>query len=423
MPAIERDNLAGLIPEPVSREIFQGVVESSSVLKVGRRLPNMTSQTQSINVLDMLPIAYWVNGDMGFKQTAAQAWEKKTLHAGELAVIVPIPEAVLADSNYDIWGEVKPRIVEAMGRRIDEAILFGVGKPTIWRKGIVPTAADANMVVTATSDLFADIMGENGLIAKVEQNGYLPTRILSGISMRAKLRSLRDEVGNPIFLRSMQAAAQYDLDGIPLTFPMNGAWDESEALMITGDFSQLVFSIRQDVTYKVLTEATIVDPTTREVVYSLAQQDMVALRAVLRLAWEIPNPVSAYRSDLQTYSPFAVLQTTLLTEENFPKYALRADSFLDLLTTGRYEKDCLPEKAVEAVKMAECAIAEVCLNLEQAETQSDAAWRVQGEKVGNHSVQFRNSAEIIEQTKKQIQEIATHYLLRWGLLYRGCGCG
>ena len=43
--------------------------------------------------------------------------------------------------------------------------------------------------------------------------------------------------------------------------------------------------------------------------YSLAQQDMVALRAVLRLAWEIPNPVSAYRSDLQTYSPFAVLQT------------------------------------------------------------------------------------------------------------------
>ena len=196
-----------------------------------------------------------------------------------------------------------------MGRRIDEAILFGVGKPTIWRKGIVPTATDANMVVTATSDLFADIMGENGLIAKVEQNGYLPTRILSGISMRAKLRSLRDEVGNPIFLRSMQAAAQYDLDGIPLTFPMNGAWDESEALMITGDFSQLVFSIRQDVTYKVLTEATIVDPTTREVVYSLAQQDMVALRAVLRLAWEIPNPVSAYRSDLQTYSPFAVLQT------------------------------------------------------------------------------------------------------------------
>ena len=112
---------------------------------------------------------------------------------------------------------------------------------------------------------------------------------------------------------------------------------------------------------------------------------------------------------------------SLLTEENFAKYALRADSYLDLLTTGRYEKDCLPEKAVEAVRMAECAIAELCLNLEQAELQSDAAWKVQSEKVGNHSVQFRNNAEIAEQTERQIRDTASRYLARWGLLFRGCG--
>ena len=99
MPSIERDNLAGLIPQPATREIFQGVVESSAVLKVGKRLPNMTAQTQAINVLDMLPIAYWVDGDMGFKQTAAQAWDKKRLYAEELAVIVPIPEAVHGPEN------------------------------------------------------------------------------------------------------------------------------------------------------------------------------------------------------------------------------------------------------------------------------------------------------------------------------------
>ena len=108
--------------------------------------------------------------------------------------------------------------------------------------------------------------------------------------MRSRLRALTDQVGHPLFMHSMQGAAQYDLDGIHLDFPMNGAWDDSEALMIAGDFSQLVYSIRQDVTYKVLTEATIVDPTTREVVYSLAQQDMVALRAVMRMGWEIHLP-------------------------------------------------------------------------------------------------------------------------------------
>ena len=110
---------------------------------------------------------------------------------------------------------------------------------------------------------------------------------------------------------------------------------------------------------------------------------------------------------------------SLLTEENFPKYALRADSYLDLLTTGRYRYDCLPAGAAEAVRMAECAIAELCLNLEQAELQSDAAWKVQGEKVGNHSVTYRNNAEIAEQTERQIRKTAARYLLRWGLLYRG----
>ena len=143
MALINRTDLAGLIPEPVSREIFQGVAENSAVLRLGRKLPNMTAKTQSINVLDMLPLAYWVDGDAGFKQTASMAWDKKKLYAEELAVIIPIPEAVLDDSNYDIWGEVKPRIVEAMGRRIDEAVLFGNGAPSTWRDSIVDTAVNA----------------------------------------------------------------------------------------------------------------------------------------------------------------------------------------------------------------------------------------------------------------------------------------
>ncbi len=65
MAVITRSDLAGLIPEPVTKEIFQGVVENSAVLRLGRKLPNMTAKTQSINVLDMLPLAYWVDGDTG----------------------------------------------------------------------------------------------------------------------------------------------------------------------------------------------------------------------------------------------------------------------------------------------------------------------------------------------------------------------
>ena len=307
MSYIERSDVSGLIPEPVAKEIFQGVVENSAVLRMGRKLPNMTAKTLSINVLDMLPLAYWVDGDTGFKQTSSQAWEKKKLYAEELAVIIPIPEAVLADANYDIWAEVKPRIVEAMGQRIDEAVLFGTGAPSTWRQCIVDTAVNAGCSTTLGTDLFQDIMGEGGVIAKAEESGYLPTGIMSAVKMRAKLRGLTDRNGQPIFLSGMQDRSRFTLDGIPMDFPMNDCWEENRALMIVGDFSQLVYSIRQDVTYKILTEATIVDPTTRAVVYSLAQQDMVALRAVMRLGWEIPNPVSAYRATLEDYSPFAVL--------------------------------------------------------------------------------------------------------------------
>lgn len=303
---ITRTDLSGLIPEPVTREIIQGVTHGSAVLNMGKRLPNMTSKTQGMNVLDMLPTAYWVGGDTGIKQTTKMAWGKKKIIAEELAVIVPIPEAVLDDSNYDIWGEVKPRLVEAFGQKIDDAILFGVDKPTSWRKSIYETAQEAGSVVTATGDTFTDLLGVDGVIAKVEESGFPASGALAAVKLRAVLRGLKDTTGQPIFKSDMQGATRYALDGIPLDFPMNGAFNHEKALMIAGDFSQLVYAIRQDVTYKMLDQATIIDPATKEVIYSLAQQDMVALRAVMRLGWEIPNPINAFQPDETKRCPFAV---------------------------------------------------------------------------------------------------------------------
>lgn len=303
---VTRNDLSGLIPEPAIREIIQGVAAQSAVLQMGRQLPNMTSSTTAMNVLDMLPMAYWVDGDSGFKQTSKAAWEKKKIYAEELAVIIPIPEAVLDDADYDIWAEIKPRIIEAMGAKIDAAILFGENKPTSWRDDIFTTATNAGAVVTKTDDVFSDIMGEEGVIAKVEESGYLPTGAMGAVKLRSILRNVRDNVGAPIFKTDMQGATPYALDGAPMVFPTNGAFDTTKALAILGDFKQLVYSIRQDVTFKLLDQATIVDPATKEVVYSLAQQDMVALRAVMRLGWEIPNPVNGLQPDGTLRTPFAV---------------------------------------------------------------------------------------------------------------------
>jgi len=311
MPAnsiMTRTDLSGLIPEPVTREIIQGVTEGSAVLRMGRKLPNMTSKTQTMNVLDMLPMAYWVDGDSGFKQTSKMAWDKKKIYAEELAVIIPIPEAVLDDADYDIWGEVRPRIVDAMGQKIDDAVLFGVNKPASWRDDILTTATAAGNVVTAGADLYQDLLGENGVFAKVEDDGFDVSGVMAAVKMKAKLRGLVDTNKQPIFknIGGMQNESRYALEGAPMDFPKNGAFDPTKALLIAGDFAQLVYSIRQDVTYKILTEATIVDPTTKEVIYSLAQQDMVALRAVMRLGWEIPNPINYMQQTEANRCPFAV---------------------------------------------------------------------------------------------------------------------
>ncbi len=307
---IDRSGAESLIPVQESNEIIQGVVTQSAVLSRGRKLANMTSRQYKMPVLDMLPIAYFVNGDTGQKQTTKQAWDKKFITAEEIAVIVPVPESVLDDSDYDIWGEVKPRIIEAFGGKIDGAVLFDVDKPATWRDGLVTTATKAGSVVTLSDgdNLYDKIMGEDGVIAKVENSGYFVNGHMSDISMRAKLRGLKDTTGQPIFKSDMQSSTPYSLDGSPMNFPNNGAFDKSKALMISGDFSQMVYSIRQDITFKLFTEG-VIQNTDGSIAYNLMQNDMIALRAVMRLGWEIPNPINALQKDKTKRCPFSILKT------------------------------------------------------------------------------------------------------------------
>ncbi len=306
---IDRSGAEALIPTQESNEIIQGTIAQSAVLSRGRKLANMTSRQYKMPVLDMLPIAYFVNGDTGQKQTTKQAWDKKFITAEEIAVIVPIPEAVLDDSEYDIWAEVRPRVTEAFGAVIDGAALFGVNKPSTWRDDIVTTATAAGSVVTLGSadSLYDKIMSEDGVIAKVEDCGYFVNGHMADISMRAKLRGLKNTNGDPLFKSDLQGSTQYALDGSPMNFPNNGAFDKSKALMISGDFNQLVYSIRQDITFKLFTEG-VVQNTDGSIAYNLMQNDMVALRAVMRLGWEIPNPINALKKDKAKRCPFAILK-------------------------------------------------------------------------------------------------------------------
>ena len=304
-----RADAEAIIREQVISTIFQDAPKQSTFMSMARKLPNMTSNQTRMRVLDFLPTAYWVDGDTGMKQTTRQAWDNVFIEAAELAVIVPISEAVLDDAEFDIFGEITPRVNEAIGQRVDSAIIFGVNRPRNWQNDIITLARQAgnNVTVGSSPDYYNLLLGEGGVISKVEEDGYMATGALAAMTMRAKLRGIRATDGSLIFKSDMQGSTNYALDGAPMYFPQNGAYDNTIAQLIVGDFKQAVYSIRQDVTVKILDQGVIQDPITKEIVYNLAQQDMVALRIVFRMGWALPNPATRMDEN-RVVCPFAYLE-------------------------------------------------------------------------------------------------------------------
>ena len=300
MAQITRNDVDALIETQVASEIFEGVTTQSKALSMFKRLPNMTSDKTKLRVLDSLPVAYFVDetNNNGRKNITKMAWDKKYINAAELAVIVPIKENVLNDASIDIWAEVRPRVVEAFARKIDNAIFNGVDKPADWREGLIPSIVTAGKEVEETGKLYADI---NNVMTEVEESGYNVTGLVGGVGLKGKFRMMTDETGQPLNTTEIGSLTRNYLD--------NGAWDKSKSTLIAGDFSQAVYAIRQDITYKVLTEAIIQDPSSGDILYNLAQDDMVALRVVMRLGWEIPNPVNAL-DETEARFPFASLKPT-----------------------------------------------------------------------------------------------------------------
>lgn len=294
---ITTEDVKALEEVQVVNEIFEGTVRESKALQLFKRLPNMSSKQTKLRVLDSLPIAYFVDESVngGRKNITKMAWENKYITAAEIAVIVPIKENDIADSDVDLWAQIRPRIAEAFARKIDGAMITGVGKPRDWREGLIPSILAVEKKVEETGNLYKDI---DSTMSKVENSGYDVTGLLGGTGLKSKFRLMTDETGQPLNTT--------EIGSLQRTFVNNGTWDKSKATLIAGDFNQAVYSIRQDLTFKLLTEGIIQDPDTGEILYNLGQQDMVALRCVMRLGWEIPNGVNA-EDESETRFPFAAL--------------------------------------------------------------------------------------------------------------------
>lgn len=316
-------DVGALIPETVSRDVMQGVTEKSAALKLFRHRDMGTAQTR-LPVLSALPTAYFVTGtnpDIGLKQTTEMAWGNVFLNAEEIATIVPIPEKILDDVKYDLWGEVKPWLEEAIAIALDDAVFFNINRPTTWSPAIITGATNAGNVVrsgTSTVDFVDDI---NNVIAAVEADGFIPNGFFARMQLRAKLRGMRDTTKNFLFQPDDQSAMNMPLQfgtlfNEPIVFSRGGfssfATTADMWSLIAGDFTQGIIGVRQDITYKMLDQAVITDAGGL-VIYNLPQQDMVALRVVARFAFAVPNPINRLQPVAVNRYPFGALQQKATT--------------------------------------------------------------------------------------------------------------
>jgi HK97 family phage major capsid protein len=310
-----RSDVQALIPEQVSNEMLGKATQGSAVLSMFRPIP-VQGNAMRFPILTALPIAYWVSGDTGLKQTTEMAWSNKYLTIEEIAVIMPVADNVMDDISVNIWDEAQPLIVEAFARVLDSAVFFGANAPSSFPTNIAAAAAAAGNYIDVGSHATAagGFMGDlDALISKVEEDGYDITGYLSPITTRARFRSARDTQGRKLD-EGRVAGNLLSVDGVPILYPMRGLWPAAGGAgvngvaLMGGDWSQFVIGVKSGIEYKLITEGVITDDQ-NNIVYNLPQQDMQALRLKFRIGWQVANTINNDNPDGSTRYPVGYLRT------------------------------------------------------------------------------------------------------------------
>ena len=295
MADITRADVATLIQEEYSNIFLDSVgdAEGSAAIRAFGTVPLGTKITNA-PVLTTLPEAAWVSESStlpaGVKPTSKALWGNKRFVVEELAVIIPVHEDVLEDMTEDGLENLSILGGRAIGKKLDEAVLFGQDKPSTW------TDLDLLAAATAAGNVFqiSATPGEDDLAGSISQaagavadSGANPTSILSAAGLRFRLANLRASDGTAILSRTLGGDGSFsdDIAGLRASFVDNGAWDPALATAIVADRTRVKIGQRSDIQVKFLDQATVGG-------INLAERDMVALRFKARYAYALGNTLA-----------------------------------------------------------------------------------------------------------------------------------
>ena len=294
-----KDELTGFVPVEQAKDIIKMVTRGSSILRMSN-VQEMKSEKKKFNVLTDGPGAYWV-GEGERIQTSGAAWIHPVIEAKKLAVIIPVTREKLEDTTISVFEELKPQIAEAFYTAIDAACLFGKNSP--FTTNLMQAIENHKMIVVDNSNIDLAV---SDAMALVEENGYDPAGFIGKIGVKNSLRKLRDANGAPAYVNGTNGGELY---AQPIEFVRNGAWDSTKADLITGEFKYSIVGMRAGIKYEILTEATLQNTLDADgKPLSLAEQDMVAIKATMRLGYLVvkDDAFAAYKNGIPTLGELSV---------------------------------------------------------------------------------------------------------------------
>lgn len=313
MAYVTRENALAFIVEQRSPGIIQMATKTSLAMSTFRTI-NVGSSSMRVSLVDAFPHAQWLTAtppadvDVAVKPNTTMSWKTQDILVEEAATIVIIPENVLDDSEVNLMSEVEARVAESIAVLIDQSFFFGTAPvgpvPASFPVGglVGQAIAHDHAYQAGTIDTDEDIAESwNQTMQLVEQDGYDVSQSYVPRSIRGRLRGMRDANGTPLYVTNLAGGGPTDsMYGVPLNYVTNGSWDPALALALMGDSQMAVIAMRQRLTAKRLSEASLTG------FGNLAEKDSIALRVKIRLGFGVLVPQGLGQSD-DPY-PFAVLQ-------------------------------------------------------------------------------------------------------------------
>lgn len=280
---IDRLGAAGDVPGQIAEQIVGAVETESVAMTLGRRVPTSTKDSK-VPVLTAVPEANWLSSDTGRKPATSAKWENESIIAEELACLVVIPDAVIEDSEWDIWSAVRPLVARSFARRIDRAILFGEAAPASFGTGLVARATTAGHIIAPTTDYAVDLMAAAEEVALTEHiaSGAV---VRPGWQFAAARQRTHDLVANPLESTFPMSIAGLGIKVNPVY------WDASKATAIVANWENVLIGVRHDLTFELFNQGVVQDDD-GAIAVNLMQQDSTAMRCVMRIGHHLATPVN-----------------------------------------------------------------------------------------------------------------------------------